>query len=754
MEQPQLTGYPVPVEEEDLDLHRLWLAVKRHWRPSLAVFGATVAIAAVAALAQKSYYKAEGKLLLRSSDQSSALLGLPGGLGNLVGLGNVGQGNSQATEIEVIQSEPIIQTTIDQLNLKDEEGDPLKVDAFLSKLKVETVQGTEVIGVDYESEDPQEAAAVVNQLMTNYLANRQFNSRASATALREFLEKQLPQAKSRVYQVETSLREFKEKNRLTVPDEEAKLAVTNLAELEQQTNQAQTELAATNAASNGLRRKLGMDSSTALTTAALSQAPGVQSALEELLKVETELAKQRTVYQDSSPVIQDLQDKQAELKGILAGQVGTVIGTPQIGTPKNLQAGELQNKLAGDLVQSEVERLSIERRLANLEAIQAAYRQRMTVLPRLEQIGRNLEREQKIAQETYTMLVSKVQEARIQEAKARADNDALTQARVLEAAMAPESPISRTKLFLALGVLLGGILAAATTLILELLDSSIKTAEEAREKLGYAVLGTIPALEGSGKSKQHHYLVPMSETLPVRDAPRSLSSEAYRKLQVNLEFLDSGRPLQVIVVTSAVPKEGKSTVSANLAMTMAQRGHRVLLVDADLRCPSQHQIWRLPNKIGLSSVVAGNVSCADAIQRLADNLDVLTSGPLPENPSRFLDSDRLSILTEEMASYYDCVMLDTAPLAVAADALILGKLADGLLVVVQPGVVKSMNATAAKESLEQSNQKVLGLVINGVEPEQEYSQYYQDYEQNGREGRMKNIPQKLAAGVKQLSNHL
>jgi capsular exopolysaccharide synthesis family protein len=537
-----------------------------------------------------------------------------------------------------------------------------------------------------------------------------------------------------------------------VPEEEAKQAVTLLADLEKEVNQVRSELSAADAGSAELRNKLGMGSRAALDMSALSQSAGVQQALEELQAIETELARRQTVYQDSHPIIVDLKDKQASLRSVLGQRIGTVINTQQSSVPRNLQAGEIQSQLTSNLVQSEVERLALTSRLNNLLQTQANYQQQMRVLPQLEQVGRNLEREREIAQETYVTLVARLQEARVQEAKIAADNQSLNQARILEAAIIPENPTSRRNLYLALGVLLGGALAGATTLILELIDPSIKTAEEAREKWGYAVLGTIPALEGAKKPKQGYSLGPIPENLPVRDAPRSLSSEAYRKLQVNLEFLDSGRPLQVIVVTSAVPKEGKSTVSANLAMTMAQRGHRVLLVDADLRCPTQHQIWRLPNQIGLSDFVAGNVSCADAVQRLTENLDILTSGPLPENPSSFLDSDRLSVLTEEIATHYDCVILDTAPLAVAADALILGKLADGLLVVVQPGVVKSMNAAAAKESLEQSNQKVLGLVINGVEPEQEYSQYYQDYEQNG--GGMRSVPQKLAAGVKQLKNRL
>jgi capsular exopolysaccharide synthesis family protein len=197
-------------------------------------------------------------------------------------------------------------------------------------------------------------------------------------------------------------------------------------------------------------------------------------------------------------------------------------------------------------------------------------------------------------------------------------------------------------------------------------------------------------------------------------------------LQANLKFLSSDKPLQLIVVTSSVPKEGKSQVSANLATAIAQLGRRVLLVDADLRHPLQHHIWELTNAGGLSDVLVGQADFNAVVARVIDNLDVLCSGVIPPNPLALLDSKRMATLIEYFSEHYDFVILDAPPLVLAADALTLGKMTDGVLLVARPGVVDSNSASAAKESLERSAQKVLGLVVNGVIVENESDSYFYD----------------------------
>ena len=282
------------------------------------------------------------------------------------------------------------------------------------------------------------------------------------------------------------------------------------------------------------------------------------------------------------------------------------------------------------------------------------------------------------------------------------------------------------------GGVLGILLATATVVILEVRDTSIKNLKEARELFGYTLLGVIPSMKKKTALRGRNIESTVPE-LPVRDTPRLPICEAYRMLQANLKFLTSDKALKVIVVTSSIPKEGKSKISANLAATLAQMGHRVLLVDADMRYPSQHHIWALTNAAGLSDVIVGQAEFNAVVTEVMASLDVLTAGVIPPNPLALLNSKRMASLIEDFSQTYDFVIIDAPPLIVAADALTLGKMTDGILLVARPGVVNSTSAAAAKESLESSGQNVLGLVVNGVSLDATGSYFYYSKEYHAEE---------------------
>jgi polysaccharide biosynthesis transport protein len=210
----------------------------------------------------------------------------------------------------------------------------------------------------------------------------------------------------------------------------------------------------------------------------------------------------------------------------------------------------------------------------------------------------------------------------------------------------------------------------------------------------------------------------------VRDNPYSSGSTAFEMLMTNLAFSISDKELRVILVTSSVPGEGKSTVAANLAVAKAQMGKRVLLIDADMRRPRQHEIWELQNFMGLSNVLVGQGESQNLTKEVVYGLDVLTAGTIPPNPLPLVDSQSMAGLIRESAKEYDCVIVDTPPLTLASEAQILGKLADGILLVVRPGTVNVNTAGVAKELLEQSSQCVLGMVVNGVNSDRGSGYYY------------------------------
>lgn len=210
---------------------------------------------------------------------------------------------------------------------------------------------------------------------------------------------------------------------------------------------------------------------------------------------------------------------------------------------------------------------------------------------------------------------------------------------------------------------------------------------------------------------------------------KSPVSEAYRAIRTNLQFAGAGKPLKLISCTSATPSEGKSTTISNLAIVMAQDGKHVLLMDCDMRKPVQHKSFELPNK-GLSNCIAIGTELHDVIQKdVIQNLDILTSGPVPPNPSELLGSEKMEEILETVREEYDYVLLDMPPVLPVTDAAVMASSVDGVILIISAGEVSPEEAKRAKTQLEQGGANILGVILNKV-PSQNgygYNHYYYYY---------------------------
>ncbi|MFV0635187.1 CpsD/CapB family tyrosine-protein kinase [Mitsuokella sp. WILCCON 0060] len=203
-------------------------------------------------------------------------------------------------------------------------------------------------------------------------------------------------------------------------------------------------------------------------------------------------------------------------------------------------------------------------------------------------------------------------------------------------------------------------------------------------------------------------------------------SEAYRAIRTNLQFASADKTIKSVVFTSAVPSEGKSTTDINLALVMGQDNKRVLLIDADMRRPVLHRRFGLENR-GLSNCFADNLSLKDVIQHdIAQNLDVVTSGPVPPNPAELLGSAKMQELLKEAEAEYDYVFLDMPPILVVTDAAVLGSQTDGVILVVGSGDISPDEGRQAKALLEKAHVNILGVILNKV-PQQHQGNYYYYY---------------------------
>ena len=271
-----------------------------------------------------------------------------------------------------------------------------------------------------------------------------------------------------------------------------------------------------------------------------------------------------------------------------------------------------------------------------------------------------------------------------------------------------------------LAALLGFGLALCAVLAIEYLDDTIKTAEDVEKRLGLPGLATIHYMQGVEHQRQG---------LVTLHQPRSPVAEAFRVLRTNLKFAFVSKPSRVLLITSANPGEGKSTTAANLAVTSAQSGQAVVLVDADLRRPSLHRFFGLSNSFGLTSALLDTALVVEDVAQTVegvDNLRVVTSGPLPPNPAELLESPRVRHIFELAREGADLVIVDGPPLLLVTDGAIMAGYADASLLVCDSGTSRFGAVRRALETLERVGVRPVGVVINRLEPRRigRYSYYY------------------------------
>lgn len=279
---------------------------------------------------------------------------------------------------------------------------------------------------------------------------------------------------------------------------------------------------------------------------------------------------------------------------------------------------------------------------------------------------------------------------------------------IMEPAQLPDKPIDtgKTRLIL-VAAILGAMVAASGIYLIEFLDDSVRTVEQLHDQFGLTTLSTVPFLPDNEYARRG--------LLMLHDQHGG-AAEALRVLRTNLQFAAVDHPLAILQVTSPTSGDGKSLIAANLAVALAQAGRRVVLIDADLRRPTQHRIFGLINNVGVTNTLVGDVKAAAEFLQptLVPNLFVLTSGPLPPNPSEMLASRRMQELLQTLKSSCDVVVVDSPPVTAVSDAAVVASTADGVLLVVRAGKTRGDAVKHAVLALQQVRANILGVAFNGV----------------------------------------
>lgn len=470
----------------DLNLQYLFAATRRGIVPATTAFILTVLGATAVAKLVEPTYLAEGKLLFKP-DRAASLTGLEDEGGPLE---TISFGTQLNSEIQVITSKPLIQKTIDTLQLKDDEGEPLKIEALLANLQVNVVFQTDVLSFSYLDPDPVKAADVINTLMELYRSEKLTSTQVDTENAGEFLDRQLPVTAEKVREAEYELRVFRETYDIVDLPQEQGIVVSALNDFRIERDGIRAELGALYDVQANLSNEVGLTVSDAIKSNTLSQSGQIQDILADLNAVRREIAVQRVEFTEESPIIQRLRAQEASITNLLDESVRALGGGPvqesllQVGGQgasiraagagvsdgeSVLQASSIRDLLVEEYVMNQLEIIALEGRLRAVEANAQIYQERVDLFPELEQRQRDLERNLDASQETYQELLNRRQELRVKE------NQLTNFIQIIEPAIPPEDPSSQESVqIIAMGIVAGFALALAIIVAIDFFIVDVK----------------------------------------------------------------------------------------------------------------------------------------------------------------------------------------------------------------------------------------------------------------------------------------
>ena len=371
-----------------------------------------------------------------------------------------------------------------------------------------------------------------------------------------------------------------------------------------------------------------------------------------------------------------------------------------------------------EMLAQEEQELEMQHKDQNVLALELAKGEIM-----LNRLQNDLDRHERL----YDVLVERMSEVELTTDYAR------TNVEVIERASVPKAPFGPNKRRMAaISLILGVVLGVGLAFVIERIDDTVRTPEDLEIDVGVSVLGFVPEIVTKKDCKDGSAYRGLISALE----PHSSAIEAYRNIRTALFFSAPAEEAKVLLVTSAGPSDGKTTTATNLALTIAQSGKRVLLIDADLRRPRVHKTFGLSGETGFSSVLVGEATLEDAIQKTMhdveniDKLDILTAGPKGPNPTELFESSSATKLFTDLRKRYDRIIIDTPPALFVSDTSILSTVCDGIILVAKAGKNTKAHVARAKKQLESVDAKIIGSILNSVKVSR-LSHYYSDYFYHG-----------------------
>jgi capsular exopolysaccharide synthesis family protein len=560
------------------------------------------------------------------------------------------------------------------------------IDRFLGGLNIAPVRFSRLVDITFLSPDPILAAKVPNALASQYM-DQSVEVRSSTTKeASDFLTQQLEEQRKKVEASEQALQAYREQTDSVSLEERQNIVVQKLQDLNEAVTKANTTRIQKEGAYNQAK--------------AAQENPALIDGLPLILS--------NTFIQQQKTELAQLQRQLAQLSERLGPNHPDMV---KIGIAITNAEAKIQAEVAQVL---EGTRREYEAALAEEQNLTTALNRQKAEAQSLNRDGIQygvLQRDATANRQMFEALLQRTQETGVSE-QIKAGN-----IRIIDQAEIPESPISPNVLNnLLIAIIAGLTLAVGLAFAFEYADDRIKNPDELKRHLGLAFLGMVPRLFDKNVSS------PL-----VTDGISAAFAEAFRSLRTNVLFSSVDDGGRLIVITSSAPGEGKTIISSNLAVTLAQAGHRVLLIDGDMRKPRVHEVFKLALAPGLSNLLVGTAAVSEAtIESKVPGLWLMSAGTCPPNPAELLGSKRFKDFTAFLRKHFDWVIIDTPPIMAVTDAAIVGNLSHGVLFVVGAEMTSRRVAQRAVEQLELGQVKFLGAVLNRVDL-QHHSYYYSKY---------------------------
>jgi capsular exopolysaccharide synthesis family protein len=618
-----------------------------------------------------------------------------------------------ATQIKLIQSDSVLRPVVDKFQIREVEPDALEesiddsdtsreAPVILKPLRVTRPANTYILQISYRSEHRQLAADVANAIAQSYLAHS-YEIRYKATAgLSQFMERQLEELRAKMEKSSEALGKFERELNVINPEEKTSILTARLLELNKnytaaQTNRVEKEAAYQSVESGSLNA--------ALTS---PQGEALKKLIEDLGEAQKKFADIKVTYGAKHPEYPKAEARVTEIE-------------------RQLDAAR-----ASVARRAEVELREAQNRESMLDTALAQTKKEYDDLNSRSFEYQTLKREADSDKHLYEELVRRIKEAGI---NASFQNNSI---RVADAARPGLKPVfPKLWLNLLLAFLCASFLAIGAAVLSDVLDNTVRDPDQVSRLMNTDVIGSLPAVKDwrrrlspvAGGSRLITALSPLNGSTPLQHdaADQALSNyeEAIRTLRNSILLTDFDRRLRSILMTSASPSEGKSTVAAHLAATHASQHKRTLLIDGDLRRPSIHRLYQVPNSVGLSNVLLRQISWRDAVIRIdaPEGLDVLPAGPATRRASDLIGMG-LAELIDEATREYDLVVLDAPPLLGFAEPLQMATVVDGVIVVARAGDTSRKALGTVVGTLKRLRANLVGVVLNEVHREVSAGYYY------------------------------